>query len=1032
MTTHRPPSLDVPAAQKRHYTEADVHSKLFELDLGALGYPPRTSSQADGEYFLEQGRLAMRRLKSRINRGERGHYDGLYLIGNSPVVLCEIKRYEGLDSDQDLARAVGQLTDYARSEDFKTPPPFLLLYCGKADRTRFFRRRPMLDDALIEAVDYDALPDVWTWERVKQAHVKGEFAQEVVDQRRLREILLHHLDQVEDDLRAGVTHAVQLAAADELPAVLPEFGRWLRDNPVALRRVRELYERKVAEVGRDSQRQVVEEMVTQAALNYLNKVFFLNLCEDRNLPGFERILREFLPTTRAETKPTTASVFLALLRRKIRDVTDEWHEEEERAYRALRSELISDIREHVIEQNNWWQLIRVAFDLAEERFPLVYREDAYDYFRPGKETLAELVYDLSTKSFEALTNRHVGDIYQGLLSSRRRGRQQSKLGAFYTPRGDVDYMVSKLELTRSSRVLDPCMGSGHSLEGIYETLAALYRREGYGDEEAYREIVSHQLYGGDIDTFATSLAAIRLFLLDEHATGTSPSLFVHDMLLHSPERPGAELFSPEVLAAEGRERATAQRAVSVDPEVDELAEIDELEFDAVVGNPPYGAKKPRYKEPIYARLYGQRERDRRSGSVATGAGDTYAMFFANGIGRLREGGRLCLITNDSFRSLTSHSALRRHILDRCKIVEILLTDPRHFEGVSFGFAGMAVTTLEKCSDAAARASNVMRLVDYVREPADFAEPPPDKVTELRQDEYEALPETPFFVGVPRELFVAARDSERVRDVARGRVGLQTSEDPRFLAGVGAAFPGLEHVVDRADVATAVSAAKREHGIPVGRPHWVPFAKGEGYGEYWREPRVAIDWSEEAVAELKRRDRLPAGTSRRPRFQNRDFYFRSGLTYSVISSGRLSVRLMPEGWIFGHKGSAIFVEDSETSEEFLLGYLNSALVTYFMKRIVNTTATADIGYVEKLPYRRPPADVEATVARRVREIVAALQADPGADIQPLRAQIDDAILDLFEVRASRDEVLRFYTEIGRVEAEQEPGEADDVQAAAVRP
>jgi hypothetical protein len=88
---------------------------------------------------------------------------------------------------------------------------------------------------------------------------------------------------------------------------------------------------------------------------------------------------------------------------------------------------------------------------------------------------------------------------------------------------------------------------------------------------------------------------------------------------------------------------------------------------------------------------------------------------------------------------------------------------------------------------------------------------------------------------------------------------------------------------------------------------VPFAKGEGFGEYWRSVRVAIDWSQESVAELKRRDKLPAGTSRRPRLQNRQFYFRAGLTYSVVSSGRVSARLLPEGWIFGHKGSAIFLE-----------------------------------------------------------------------------------------------------------------------------
>jgi hypothetical protein len=188
----------------------------------------------------------------------------------------------------------------------------------------------------------------------------------------------------------------------------------------------------------------------------------------------------------------------------------------------------------------------------------------------------------------------VGDIYQGLLSSRRRGgasksgrqRQQATLGAFYTPRGDVDYMVSRLDLRRDSLVLDPCMGSGHFLEGICEALLDRYAAEGYSREEAYREVVGRQLYGADIDTFATSLAAIRLFLLDESETREPPNLFVHDMLLHSPERPGTELFTNELLQAEGRERAAAERVVGADPAIEPLERIDEVEFT------PWWATRP--------------------------------------------------------------------------------------------------------------------------------------------------------------------------------------------------------------------------------------------------------------------------------------------------------------------------------------------------------------------------------------------------------------------------------------------------------
>ena len=113
---------------------------------------------------------------------------------------------------------------------------------------------------------------------------------------------------------------------------------------------------------------------------------------------------------------------------RIVDTAATWDPEDEQVYRALRRDLAPEIQARVIEQNSWRELIQVAFDLAAEHFPLVYREDAFDYFRPTKAILAELVYDLSTKSFSGLTNRHVGDIYQGLLSARRKQQAQVFLG----------------------------------------------------------------------------------------------------------------------------------------------------------------------------------------------------------------------------------------------------------------------------------------------------------------------------------------------------------------------------------------------------------------------------------------------------------------------------------------------------------------------------------------------------------------------------------------------------------------------------
>lgn len=128
MSPVRLPSLDISDEEKSRYSEADVRSTLFEADMAALGYPPGTNTQADGEYFQEQHRLAVRRLKGAQTLGA---FDGLYLIGNAPVVLCELKRYEAIDAPQAFENAKAQLIGYAQSEDFRLPPPFLLLYSGK-------------------------------------------------------------------------------------------------------------------------------------------------------------------------------------------------------------------------------------------------------------------------------------------------------------------------------------------------------------------------------------------------------------------------------------------------------------------------------------------------------------------------------------------------------------------------------------------------------------------------------------------------------------------------------------------------------------------------------------------------------------------------------------------------------------------------------------------------------------------------------------------------------------------------------------
>ena len=324
----------------------------------------------------------------------------------------------------DLERAKQQLIEYAGSEDFAARRRSLSSTAASPTRNRFFRRKTVADRSLLGRgrvrgargdLDAGSGSRVSAPRRVRAKRSTPD---------RLLEILLHHLDRIEDDMRprcaarASRSSPVQAAADPD-----PRSGGGSIDatrgsssgcgSSTSARSPRS-----------EDRRRSSEEIVTQAALNYLNKVFFLNLCEDRHLPGLLPDHARVPPDGEGRDVagnrsrlPRAAAAADPRLGRRLEP-------EEERAYRALRTSSPPTIRDRVIEQNSWWELIRVAFDFAEEQFPLVYREDAYDYFRPGKETLAELVYDLSTKSFagadEPSRRRHLPGSSLSLAGSSRR------------------------------------------------------------------------------------------------------------------------------------------------------------------------------------------------------------------------------------------------------------------------------------------------------------------------------------------------------------------------------------------------------------------------------------------------------------------------------------------------------------------------------------------------------------------------------------------------------------------------------------
>ena len=76
----------------------------------------------------------------------------------------------------------------------------------------------------------------------------------------------------------------------------------------------------------------------------------------------------------------------------------------------------------------------------------------------------------------------------------------------------VDEETDFLKISRPEeiKVIDPACGSGHMLTYAFDLLYAIYEEEGYAPSEIPALILTHNLYGTEIDARAGALAAFAL------------------------------------------------------------------------------------------------------------------------------------------------------------------------------------------------------------------------------------------------------------------------------------------------------------------------------------------------------------------------------------------------------------------------------------------------------------------------------------------------------------------------------------------
>ncbi|MDD5035901.1 MAG: hypothetical protein PHE55_14220 [Methylococcaceae bacterium] len=229
-----------------------------------------------------------------------------------------------------------------------------------------------------------------------------------------------------------------------------------------------------------------------------------------------------------------------------------------------------------------------------------------------------------------------------------------------------------------------------------------------------------------------------------------------------------------------------------------------------------------------------------------------------------------------------------------------------------------------------------------------------RLFEVRPESFDAVPGKPFAYWVSDAVRVTFLRLPAFEGEGRTvKQGLATADDFRFVRAWWE--PG--------------SAGVPPAGGQDGRaPRWFPFAKGGAYSPFYADVYLVVKWGKDG-GEIKNNLNEKGGVRSNVwmlRDTANNFFLRPGLTtWPLRTQSGLSLRALPAGCIFGHKGPAAFVADDNPDELLALLALTNSRAFGLLVSLQMAFGSYEVGVIQKTPI--PPLNTDhrplTTLAKR---------------------------------------------------------------------
>ena len=570
---------------------------------------------------------------------------------------------------------------------------------------------------------------------------------------------------------------------------------------------------------------------------------------------------------------------------------------------------------------------------------------------------------------------------------------------YYLPEADQEEVVNvKLAEIRTTykdlkptdiTCIDPCMGSGHILIAMFDVLMDIYESAGYDKREAAFEIVEHNIHGLDIDQRAYQLAYFAVMMkgrgynrrfLRGIDKNPEPKVYAivesNEINRNHLQFFGTHLSEMErnlaVMQIEGlldtfrdaREYGSILNVDTCDWDVLEkfvddlgtvgqisfeslnseetqgnlrkivhLAEIMAQKYDVVITNPPYMASN-NFNPELSAFI-------KKNYSISKE--DIYACFIKRCSEISSARSFVAMVTMESWMFNTSFEKFRKQYLQTRTICSLIHMPYLGKGGTSMGisFGTVAFVSRKNVSGNYIGLYDAIRYFETNEEGIPYCFPVEnEKMNYISQDKLSVFPGWTISYWANDNILSVVENDKTISDgYGDARQGLKTSDNERFLR--------RWHEVEYGKIGFD---CRNNKDALLSERKWFPYNKGGKYRKWYGNDEYVIDWSDDGKAikqaVCKRYPYLKGNYS----FvvKNESKYFLEQITWTTLTSGKLSFRYKPFGYLFDGTGSSIFNANSEVLI-YLLGLLNSTTGEYLIG-LLGQTMSYEVGMIGKVPVR----------------------------------------------------------------------------------